>query len=269
MQTPQRRGGSARCRTTPCRRWPRPSACSAIRPACEFSMRSRLASSACCDLAALVGISESAVSHQLRLLRSCASSVAARPAGMVYYALDDHHILEPVHAGPASRRRQEPRGDESDSASCTVCELHAESIFRVEGMDCHEEVAILERRLKNLSGLEALRRRRAGAAAARQVRRGEAHDVRHRRSGRRRPACARGSSTTSRPRPRHRRATRRAVRGRLGRGDCARHDPRVRRRRSPRRGRGVPAPAIASGGVVQRRAGRCTRLDRSRSTSTC
>jgi Cd2+/Zn2+-exporting ATPase len=37
-----------------------------------------------------------------------------------------------------------------------VCELHAESVFRIEGMDCHEEVAILERRLKRLPGLEAL-----------------------------------------------------------------------------------------------------------------
>jgi Zn2+/Cd2+-exporting ATPase len=41
-------------------------------------------------------------------------------------------------------------------STCQVCELHAESTFKVEGMDCHEEVAILERRLKRLSGLEAL-----------------------------------------------------------------------------------------------------------------
>ena len=40
--------------------------------------------------------------------------------------------------------------------TCTVCELHAESTFRIEGMDCQEEVAILERRLKRLTGLEAL-----------------------------------------------------------------------------------------------------------------
>src|SRR5436190_6917150 len=38
--------------------------------------------------------------------------------------------------------------------TCTVCELHAESTFRVEGMDCREEVALLERRFKNLTGLE-------------------------------------------------------------------------------------------------------------------
>jgi Cd2+/Zn2+-exporting ATPase len=41
-------------------------------------------------------------------------------------------------------------------STCPVCELHAESVFRIEGMDCHEEVAILERSLKRLTGLEAL-----------------------------------------------------------------------------------------------------------------
>jgi Cd2+/Zn2+-exporting ATPase len=41
-------------------------------------------------------------------------------------------------------------------AACTVCEIHAESIFKIEGMDCHEEVAILERTLKKLTGVEAL-----------------------------------------------------------------------------------------------------------------
>ena len=43
-----------------------------------------------------------------------------------------------------------------ETATCTVCELHAEAVFRVEGMDCNEEVVILERRLKPLVGLEAL-----------------------------------------------------------------------------------------------------------------
>ena len=41
-------------------------------------------------------------------------------------------------------------------ADCPVCELHAESVFKIEGMDCHEEVAILEHRLKTLAGLEGL-----------------------------------------------------------------------------------------------------------------
>ncbi len=42
------------------------------------------------------------------------------------------------------------------SAACPTCELHAEAVFRVEGMDCNEEVVILERRLKPLAGLEAV-----------------------------------------------------------------------------------------------------------------
>jgi Cd2+/Zn2+-exporting ATPase len=37
-----------------------------------------------------------------------------------------------------------------------VCELHAEAVFRVEGMDCNEEVVILERRLKPIAGVEAI-----------------------------------------------------------------------------------------------------------------
>jgi Cd2+/Zn2+-exporting ATPase len=40
--------------------------------------------------------------------------------------------------------------------ACGVCEIHAESVFKIDGMDCREEVAILERRLKPLPGLEDL-----------------------------------------------------------------------------------------------------------------
>ena len=44
----------------------------------------------------------------------------------------------------------------TDGLTCATCELHAEAVFRVEGMDCNEEVVILERRLKPLAGLEAV-----------------------------------------------------------------------------------------------------------------
>ena len=40
------------------------------------------------------------------------------------------------------------------TSTCTVCEVHAESTFKIEGMDCREEVALLERRFKNMTGLE-------------------------------------------------------------------------------------------------------------------
>ncbi len=50
-----------------------------------------------CDLAALVGITESAVSHQLRLLRS-ARLVRVRRAGrLAFYSLDDHHVIGLLH----------------------------------------------------------------------------------------------------------------------------------------------------------------------------
>jgi DNA-binding transcriptional ArsR family regulator len=50
-----------------------------------------------CDLAELVGLSESAVSHQLRLLRA-ARLVRVRRAGrMAFYALDDHHVVGLLH----------------------------------------------------------------------------------------------------------------------------------------------------------------------------
>jgi ArsR family transcriptional regulator, lead/cadmium/zinc/bismuth-responsive transcriptional repressor len=45
-----------------------------------------------CDLATLLGLSESAVSHQLRLLRTMRIVRARREGRMVYYALDDHHV---------------------------------------------------------------------------------------------------------------------------------------------------------------------------------
>ena len=44
----------------------------------------------------------------------------------------------------------------TQTVACATCELHAEAVFRVEGMDCNEEVVILERRLKPLEGLEAV-----------------------------------------------------------------------------------------------------------------
>src|SRR5262245_3712527 len=45
-----------------------------------------------CELAALVNLSESAVSHQLRLLRSLRIVRSRRSGRMVFYTLDDHHV---------------------------------------------------------------------------------------------------------------------------------------------------------------------------------
>lgn len=46
-----------------------------------------------CDLAALVGLSESAVSHQLRLLRNMRIVRSRRAGRMIFYSLDDRHVI--------------------------------------------------------------------------------------------------------------------------------------------------------------------------------
>ena len=61
------------------------------------------------DLARLVGMSESAVSHQLRMLRA-ARLVRTRRAGrQVFYTLDDGHILALFEQGLS--HVHEPHGD--------------------------------------------------------------------------------------------------------------------------------------------------------------
>lgn len=46
-----------------------------------------------CDLAELLGLSQSATSHQLRVLRSSKLVKYRREGKMVYYSLDDYHVL--------------------------------------------------------------------------------------------------------------------------------------------------------------------------------
>jgi DNA-binding transcriptional ArsR family regulator len=74
-----------------------------------------------CDLASLLGISESAVSHQMRELRLMKVVSATRRGRMIYYRLNDRHVRHilldtlkharedgraaPIrHSAPASRR---------------------------------------------------------------------------------------------------------------------------------------------------------------------
>jgi ArsR family transcriptional regulator, lead/cadmium/zinc/bismuth-responsive transcriptional repressor len=46
-----------------------------------------------CDLARLLGLTQSAVSHQLRLLRSMRLVKSRRVGRHIYYVADDHHIV--------------------------------------------------------------------------------------------------------------------------------------------------------------------------------
>lgn len=46
-----------------------------------------------CDVAEVVGMSQSLVSHQLRVLRNLRLVKYRREGKMVYYSLNDHHII--------------------------------------------------------------------------------------------------------------------------------------------------------------------------------
>ena len=52
-----------------------------------------------CDLADVLGLTQSAVSHQLRLLRSMRLVKSRRDGRHIYYTLDDDHILDLFEQG--------------------------------------------------------------------------------------------------------------------------------------------------------------------------
>ncbi len=52
-----------------------------------------------CDLAAVLGMTQSAVSHQLRLLRALKLVRNRKEGRVVYYALDDEHIRDLYRRG--------------------------------------------------------------------------------------------------------------------------------------------------------------------------
>jgi ArsR family transcriptional regulator, lead/cadmium/zinc/bismuth-responsive transcriptional repressor len=52
-----------------------------------------------CDLAETLGLTQSAVSHQLRLLRVARLVKSRRDGQHIYYTLDDHHIVKLFEQG--------------------------------------------------------------------------------------------------------------------------------------------------------------------------
>jgi ArsR family transcriptional regulator len=75
------------------------------------------------DLAQLVGLTESAVSHQLRLLRGLRLVRPRRSGRQIFYALDDHHIvrlfaqgLEHVQESARGTRVRNPPGGGRDES---------------------------------------------------------------------------------------------------------------------------------------------------------
>ena len=52
-----------------------------------------------CDIASLLGMSESAISHQLRFLKTMRLVKYRKQGKMVYYTLDDEHIEDLIRVG--------------------------------------------------------------------------------------------------------------------------------------------------------------------------
>ena len=52
-----------------------------------------------CDLAAFTGLSESAMSHQLRRLKDLALVKSRREGQIIYYTLDDEHVTNLLDVG--------------------------------------------------------------------------------------------------------------------------------------------------------------------------
>lgn len=52
-----------------------------------------------CDLAATLGMTQSAISHQLRLMRTIRLVKSRKEGRMVYYTLDDEHIRDLFQRG--------------------------------------------------------------------------------------------------------------------------------------------------------------------------
>jgi DNA-binding transcriptional ArsR family regulator len=50
-----------------------------------------------CDLAKLIGVTESAISHQLRMLRQLHLVANRREGSVLYYRLADNHVSELIH----------------------------------------------------------------------------------------------------------------------------------------------------------------------------
>jgi DNA-binding transcriptional ArsR family regulator len=63
-----------------------------------------------CDLAELLGLTQSAVSHQLRLLRHARLVKSRRDGQHIYYTLDDDHIVKLFEQGLEHVQERTARG---------------------------------------------------------------------------------------------------------------------------------------------------------------
>jgi ArsR family transcriptional regulator len=78
-----------------------------------------------CDLAGRVGLSESAVSHQLRLLRGMRLVRQRRQGRQVFYTLDDQHIVGLFEQGLEHVQERLPGAAEAPAAGASRASLRA------------------------------------------------------------------------------------------------------------------------------------------------
>lgn len=52
-----------------------------------------------CDIANIINMSQSAVSHQLRILRNCRLVKHRKEGKVVYYSLEDNHVVQLFNQG--------------------------------------------------------------------------------------------------------------------------------------------------------------------------
>jgi ArsR family transcriptional regulator len=62
-----------------------------------------------CDLSAVLGMTQSAISHQLRVLRSARLVKFRKDGKVVYYALADAHVLQFIGIGVDHARESHPQ----------------------------------------------------------------------------------------------------------------------------------------------------------------
>jgi len=65
----------------------------------KIVMALRIVEMCVCDLAAFTGLSESAVSHQLRRLKDLSLVKKRRAGQIIYYTLDDEHVAGLLNIG--------------------------------------------------------------------------------------------------------------------------------------------------------------------------
>jgi DNA-binding transcriptional ArsR family regulator len=67
-----------------------------------------------CDLAAFLGLTESAVSHQLRRFKDLALVKSRRDGQVIYYSLDDEHVAALLNVGLEHVTESDDRGQKTE-----------------------------------------------------------------------------------------------------------------------------------------------------------